>query len=105
MKYITAQELKVYIDSNTPHQLIDVREPYEYDIVHINGLLIPMENILNQVQSIRPEIPVIIHCKSGKRAEAVVETLERKHHLQNLYILKGGIEAYINEIAPHLPCY
>ena len=60
MNVITALELKELIDSNSDFQLIDVREPYEYDEVNIEALLIPMAEILDRSDEISTDKKVII---------------------------------------------
>ncbi len=105
MKEITVQELKEKLDANAPIQVIDVREPYEYDIVHISGLLIPMGEVMNRIEEIAKDKEVVVHCRSGKRSAAVIDALERMHGYDNLYNLKGGILAYAAEIDPSLPTY
>ncbi len=93
MKSITVQELKQKIDNNEPHQLIDVREDYEYEAGNINGFHIPMGTIADSIDKISTDKPVIIHCRSGKRSESVIHFLESKG-IENLYNLEGGILAW-----------
>lgn len=105
MKEITVQELKAKMDGQEDFQLIDVREPYEAEIVTIGGELIPMGDILNHVDNVKKDVPVIVHCRSGKRSAAVIDTLEKQHQYDNLYNLKGGILAYAEEVDTSLPTY
>ncbi len=105
MKEVTVQELKQLKDSNADFQLIDVREPHEYDICDIGGELIPMADIPNHVDQIAKDKQVIIHCRSGKRSGDILLWLEKNHNLENLYNLKGGILAWAKEIDPSMPTY
>jgi sulfur-carrier protein adenylyltransferase/sulfurtransferase len=105
MKSISAKELSEWKKSGKPHQLIDVRESYEVDTCSINGINIPMEEIIHRAEEINREIPVVIHCKSGKRSAAVIHTLEQKFNLSNLYTLEGGIIAWIDEVDHSLVKY
>jgi adenylyltransferase/sulfurtransferase len=98
MKEITPQELKDLINSKADFQLIDVREEYEHEEVNINGELIPMGEILERSAEISKDKQVIIHCRSGKRSATVISALENQHGFTNLYNLKGGILAYIEEV-------
>jgi rhodanese-related sulfurtransferase len=98
MKELTVQELKLKKDSNEKFQLIDVREEYEHEVGAIGGTHIPMGEILNHLDELSKDIPVIIHCRSGARSAAVVNALEQQYGFTNLYNLKGGITAYSNEI-------
>jgi rhodanese-related sulfurtransferase len=104
MKEITVQELKQKLDKSEDFQLIDVREPFEYEICNLDGELIPMGIILSETEKISKDKTVIIHCKSGGRSGAIVNELE-KIGFTNLYNLKGGILAYAREIDPSLTTY
>lgn len=105
MKEITAKELKTKIEKKENFQLIDIREPYEYDIANLKGELIPMGDIMSNVEKISKEKTVVIHCRSGKRSAAVIDALEREFGFNNLYNLKGGILAYADEIDNSLTKY
>lgn len=98
MKEITSKELKQLMDENKDFQLIDVREPYEYDEVNIDAELIPMGEVMDNVDKIAKDKQVIVHCRSGKRSATVIGALESQHGFTNLYNLKGGILAYIDEV-------
>jgi sulfur-carrier protein adenylyltransferase/sulfurtransferase len=97
MKEITAAELKKLKDENADFQLIDVREEYEHDEVNIGGKLIPMGEALSRVDEIDRDRQVVVHCRSGKRSASVIQALEQQHGFTNLYNLKGGILAYLEE--------
>ena len=104
MKTITASELKRMRDSGTPHQLIDVREAYEAEACTIGGTLIPMGEIVERINEVRRDVPVILHCKSGNRAAAVIQALESRYGFSDLINLQGGISAYAAEVEPALHC-
>ncbi|MDQ2658634.1 MAG: ThiF family adenylyltransferase, partial [Bacteroidota bacterium] len=105
MKEVTVQELKDLMDSNADFQLIDVREPHEYDICNLNGELIPMSDVPNSVDKISRDKKVVIHCRSGKRSGDMLLWLEKNHGFTNLYNLKGGVLAWAREIDPEFPTY
>ncbi len=96
MKEVTVQELKELKDSNTDFQLIDVREQYEFDDANLNGELIPVGEVMDNVDKISRDKQVVIHCRSGARSASIINMLESQHGFTNLYNLKGGIMAYIN---------
>lgn len=102
VKEKTVSELKEWRDSGVEFQLIDVREPHEYEAANLRGELIPLGTIVNESSRIRHDIPVIVHCRSGARSAAAIAELERRFSLTNLYNLKGGILAYAREIDPSL---
>ncbi len=97
MKEITVQELKQMQDNQEDFQLIDVREPYEYDEANLGAELIPLGEIPDQMDKIDREKKVVVHCRSGKRSANAIQYLE-KQGFDNLYNLKGGILAYQQEI-------
>lgn len=102
MKEVTVQELKQKLDNKEDFQLIDVREPHEAEAASINGELIPMGDVMDNLDKISRTKPVIIHCRSGARSGAIVKALESQHGYTNVYNLKGGIMAYSKEIDPSL---
>ena len=105
MKTITAQELHEWRKIKKPHQLIDIRENYEREYCSLGGESIPMETVLSNVTIIQKDIPVVLHCKSGKRSSAMVFALESKFGFENLYSLEGGILAWIENIEPEMVRY
>ena len=105
MKEITVEELKELKDSGENFQLIDVREPHEYDICNLEGELIPMGQIPNNVDKISKDKQVVVYCRSGRRSADILTWLEKNHHLTNLYNLKGGILAWAREIDPDMEMY
>ncbi|MFN4853940.1 MAG: rhodanese-like domain-containing protein [Bacteroidota bacterium] len=98
MKEITVQELKTMRDKQEDFQLIDVREPYEFEHGNIDGKLIPMGTVLEHINDISREKKVVIHCRSGMRSASVINALEKQFGFTNLYNLKGGILAWAAEI-------
>jgi len=104
MNEITVTELKRMRDAGEDHQLIDVREEYEFDAANIGGELIPMGTIPDHLDQISTQKPVIIHCKSGARSANIVRYLESRG-FSNTSNLKGGIFAWIDEIDPSLSKY
>ncbi|HTI08708.1 MAG TPA: molybdopterin-synthase adenylyltransferase MoeB [Puia sp.] len=109
LKEVTAKELYDLQVKGEKFQLIDVREPHEYDIVNIGAELIPLGRILENDGSITGRIDkdkkVIIHCKMGGRSAKAIRALEEKFGYTNLYNLKGGILSYIDEVQPELTKY
>jgi adenylyltransferase/sulfurtransferase len=105
VKEISVQEFKELRDRQEPHQLIDVREGYEYDIANLDGELIPLGEILDHAEKINKEVKVIVHCRSGARSARAVELLQTKFGFNNLYNLKGGILAWSDQIDDNIPKY
>ena len=104
MKEITPTELQAWRDAGKEHQLVDVREPYEAQLCSIGGDLIPMGEIVDHLEEVRKDIPVVIHCRSGARSGAVINALASRYGFDNLINLKGGILAYGRDVDPTLKC-
>ncbi|MEQ9439744.1 MAG: molybdopterin-synthase adenylyltransferase MoeB [Cyclobacteriaceae bacterium] len=98
VKELSVQDLYTLIQDKKDFQLVDVREPYEYDIANLGGELIPLNQVEEQVSKIASDKQVVIHCRSGKRSGQAIEQLEKKYGFTNLYNLKGGILAWADEI-------
>jgi adenylyltransferase/sulfurtransferase len=105
VKEITPEELYDWQVRGEKFQLIDVREPHEYDIVDIGGELVPLAGILSYADNIARDKKVVLHCKVGGRSAKAIRELEEKFGFDNLYNLKGGILAYIDDIQPELTKY
>ena len=98
MKEKTVTELKQMLDNKEDFQLIDVREPHEFDICNLNAELIPMNDVPDNVDKISKDKPVVIHCRSGARSGNIIQYLESNFGYTNLYNLKGGILAWADQI-------
>ena len=92
------------MDRNDEFQLIDVREPFEYEVSNLNGLNIPLGGIVIESDKVSRDKPVIIQCRSGKRSAQAVMLLEQQG-FDNLANLKGGIVAWKEEIDPEMDVY
>ncbi|MGE0568469.1 MAG: rhodanese-like domain-containing protein [Bacteroidia bacterium] len=98
MKEVTVQELKRMMDSGEDFQLIDVREPAEYEESNIGGTLIPLGDVIERMAEFSKDKKVVVHCRSGMRSATAINALIAEGGFDNLYNLKGGILAYANEI-------
>ena len=106
MEEITATELKQRLDQGDDIQIIDVREPHEYEIGAIpNSKLIPLGQVLNRMNEIDPGRETVMHCKMGGRSAKAIEALQRAGFSGQLINLKGGITAWSNEVDPSVPKY
>ena len=105
VKKISVSELHKLQEEVAAIQVIDVREPYEYEIVNIGAELIPLGEITEHQERISPNKQVVIHCRSGVRSAKAIRALQDKFGFENLYNLEGGILAYAKEIDNSLPTY
>jgi adenylyltransferase/sulfurtransferase len=106
MEEITATELKQRLDKGDDIQIIDVREPHEYEIGQIpNSKLIPLGQVLNRMNEIDPDRETVVHCKMGGRSAKAIDALQRSGFTGKLANLKGGITAWSDEVDPRVPKY
>ena len=106
MEEITATELKQRLDRGDDIQLIDVREPNEYEIARIpNTKLIPLGQVVNRAGEIDENRETVVHCKGGVRSARAIEALTRSGFKGKLVNLKGGITAWSDEVDPSVPKY
>ena len=106
MDEITATELKRRLDSGEDLQIVDVREPNEYETARLeNSKLIPLGQVVNRMGEIDPARETVVHCKLGGRSAKAIEALQRAGFAGRLVNLKGGITAWSNEVDPSVPKY
>ncbi|MFC9437983.1 adenylyltransferase/sulfurtransferase MoeZ [Nocardia sp. NPDC057030] len=104
---VTARELKDLLDAGKEIELIDVREPVEWDIVHIEGAkLIPKDRILSgeALSELPQNRPIVLHCKTGIRSAEALAALKRAGFSDATH-LQGGVIAWARQIDPSLPVY
>jgi sulfur-carrier protein adenylyltransferase/sulfurtransferase len=86
-------------------QLIDVREPHEWEIVRFDDAkLIPMNEVIDRVSEIPQTGNVVVYCKVGARSAQVVHFLH-DIGLTHVKHLRGGIDAWAKQIEPSMPRY
>ncbi|MCM3566640.1 rhodanese-like domain-containing protein [Neobacillus mesonae] len=79
-------------------QLIDVREPNEFDAGHILGARnIPMSQIKMRTKEIRPDLPVYLYCQSGMRSGRAAQFLHKKGY-KDLTQLQGGFKKWTGKV-------
>ena len=102
---ISVQELKARLDRGETPQIIDVREPFEFEICRLPGaVLIPLAQLPARQSEIAREREVILQCKVGARSARAAAFL-RGQGFANARNLTGGILAWIDQVDPTLPKY
>lgn len=105
IKEISPEELYDWQVRGEHFQLVDVREPHEFEIVNIGGELIPLGTVLEREGRFNRNKKVVVHCKMGGRSAKAIRQLEEKFGFDNLYNLQGGILGYIDKVQPELTKY
>jgi rhodanese-related sulfurtransferase len=79
-------------------QLIDVREPNEFEGGHILGARnIPMSQMKMRMKEIRPDMPVFLYCQSGMRSARAAQFLHRRGY-KDLTQLQGGFKKWTGKV-------
>ena len=103
---VTVQEMKRALDdSQLGIKVIDVREPGEYQIARVQGVsLMPLSTLARRFTELDPNQHYYIHCKAGARSLQALHFL-RKHGFNQLNSVRGGIDAWSDQIDRTVPKY
>lgn len=103
---ISATELNARRLRGERLQIIDVREPHEFEIAKIPGTkLIPLGHVVTRMNEIDDSVDTVVHCKGGVRSAKAIETLKHAGFQGRLINLKGGITAWSEEVDPRVAKY
>ena len=102
---VTSRELKAELDRGETVQIIDVREPQEYQINRIPGsVLIPLGDLPKRYVELDPNANIVTQCKSGMRSAKAQDFLRSKGFTK-VRNLTGGILGWIDQVDPTQPKY
>lgn len=102
---ITAKELAKRISEGEKIHLIDVREPHELEISHLEGAdLIPLGQLASRMHELNSAEEIVLFCKSGTRSVRALEILASAGFYE-ITNLKGGLNAWAREVDPTMPIY
>ena len=102
---ITALDLKQKFDRRDKFVLVDVREPFEYEITHIPGSkLIPLGELPARLSELDSADDIVLQCKSGGRSAKALRILQEAG-FRKLSNLEGGITAWSDNVDPTVPRY
>ena len=102
---ISPQELKQKLEENETVLLLDVREPSEYDIVHLeDARLIPLNTLPHHVDSLPSDQEIVVYCHHGTRSLYATAYLQQ-NGFSDAKNLIGGIDQWTTEIDPTLQRY
>ncbi len=101
---LSVKELKRRMDAGEKLFILDVREPFEYQIANIGGKLIPQNEVPQRLAEIDHDREIVVQCKSGGRSQRIAEFLKQSG-FPNVANLAGGILAWSDEVDPTVPKY
>lgn len=107
IQQIAPAMLKAWLDdpARDKPQLIDVREPWEFGICHIEGARpVPMNSIPARVAELDPEAETVLICHHGARSFQVAMFLQQQG-FEKLYNLHGGVAAWAHQVDPAMATY
>ena len=102
---INAIQLSGELASATPPLLIDVREPWEAELVSIPGsVLIPLGELPERISELDSDADIVLYCHHGMRSDRALQFLQRME-FSRVRHLTGGVDAYAVKVDPSLPRY
>jgi sulfur-carrier protein adenylyltransferase/sulfurtransferase len=101
---ISVLQLKARLDKGEAVLLLDVREPFEYDIANIKGQLIPLGELPARIHELDKNQEIVVYCHHGNRSRYAAEILQSQG-FQAVKNLTGGIDAWATEIDPKMRHY
>jgi adenylyltransferase/sulfurtransferase len=101
----TARQVKAAIDSGKRPVLLDVREPYEYSLCHLeSSTLIPVEELPIRLGELNKDSEIVVYCHVGIRSTGAVRLLKQAG-FANVRNLQGGIDEWARQIDNNMPRY
>jgi rhodanese-related sulfurtransferase len=107
MQQITSAQLNEWLADPTRVKpvLIDVREPWEFDICRIpDSRLIPMRTVPDVIAGLDPDADTVMICHHGARSLQAAMFLQQQG-FAHLYNLAGGIAGWAQQVDPAMPRY
>lgn len=101
---ITVEELKARREAGENPEILDVREPDEFQIANLGGRLVPLRELMARHEELDPSKEWIVLCHHGMRSGQAVRFLRTVgfEHARNL---TGGIDRYSRVVDPTIPVY
>ena len=105
MQTVSPGELEQVLRRGQGLRLVDVREPWEFDLCRIAGSEnIPMGELMGRLDSLGKEDPIVVICHHGTRSQQVAAYLDSLGY-SNIMNLEGGVDAWSRIIDPEMPQY
>lgn len=105
MKTLSPEQFMQWLSEGRALQVLDVREPWEYDIVRFEpSMLVPLRTLAAKVPVLDTTKPVVVYCHHGTRSLMACTILVRQGHPE-VYNLTGGIDYYARSVDPGMTRY
>lgn len=104
---LTPAQLKQRIETGEPLQLIDIREPFEWNIANLGeqgARMISLGDLPDAIDSLDRDQDIVLYCRSGSRSQQALEYM-RANGFERISHLSGGITAWAKDIDPSMPTY
>lgn len=101
---ITPKRLQERLTRGDDIVILDVREPYEYQIANIGGKLIPLQELPRKLKLLDSSKEIVVVCHHGNRSAYAVEFLKQQG-FRNVKNLLGGVDRWAEEVDPTMPRY
>ncbi len=89
---------KAMREAGTPHLLLDVRQPFEFEQAHIPGaVLIPMNDVIARLDELHEHEHIVVVCRTGSRSAMVAMGLHDYGLPNTFYNLEGGTVAWVQQ--------
>ena len=98
VKELPVEELKAMLDRGETPLILDVRERWEYDLVHLpQATLIPMNTIPRRMDELDKQAKIVVYCHHGARSWNVAAYL-LQNGFSSVQNLTGGIDAWARRV-------
>jgi len=102
---ISVDELAAWLEEGREIELLDVRQPYEHEIAHLEGArLLPLSELPERLDELESGVVRVVYCHHGMRSAQAVMFLRQQGHERSVN-LRGGIDAWSRQIDPSLRRY
>lgn len=102
---MTPREVKQHLSEGREIVILDVREPFELEICHVEGALhIPMRLIANSIDKLPKNKEIVVMCHRGIRSLSVINFLEEQG-IRNVHNMHGGIARWAEEVDTNMKKY
>lgn len=102
---LSPKDVKAKLDRGDQVVLLDVREPYEVEMAHIEGaVVIPSDDVAARALELPKDKELVVFCHHGGRAIMAAFVLKRKGFTK-VAVMAGGIDAWSIQVDPAVPRY